>query len=217
MYTTGCKLKTVVFLGSVRDGRNADRVAKFVVRKLQESGHEVELIDPLKVDIPLLKNPYHFYPDPSAIPKPVFELNKKVLNADAYVIVTPEYNRNMPPALTNLLDHSAPESYAFKTSGIVSYSAGPGAGLTAACQARGIMVEFGAAPIPCLMGIGEVGKALDEEGKPLNDRLDHHVAKFIEQLDWYATALKNHRGKGPTPETGAVPSVPGAMPSVNKR
>jgi len=211
------KLKTLVFLGSVRDGRNADRVAKFVVRKLKEDGHEVELIDPLKVDIPLLKNPYHFYPDPSAIPKPVFELNKKVLNADAYVIVTPEYNRNMPPALTNLLDHRAPESYCFKTSGLVSYSMGPGAGLTAAGQVRAMMVEFGAGPIPCLMGIGEAQKSLDEEGKPQNDRLDRHMAKFIEQLDWYATALKNHRAKEPTPETGACPSIPGAYPSVNKR
>lgn len=36
-------LKTVVFLGSVREGRMGLRVAKFVVKKLQEANHVVEL------------------------------------------------------------------------------------------------------------------------------------------------------------------------------
>lgn len=39
-------------------------------------------------------------------------------------MISSEYNRAVPPAMVNLLDHLPPRSYAFKTSAIVSYSMG---------------------------------------------------------------------------------------------
>jgi len=37
------KLKTVVFLGSVREGRYGLRVAKFIIKQLEEANHSVDL------------------------------------------------------------------------------------------------------------------------------------------------------------------------------
>lgn len=82
------------------------------------------IIDPLTINLPLLKQPIQFYPDPKKAPQIVQDLNDKVKKADAYVLVTAEYNRSMPPALTNLIDHFPPRSFGFKSSAIVAYSLG---------------------------------------------------------------------------------------------
>jgi len=51
-------------------------------------------------------------------------VNNKLKEADAVVVVSAEYNHSIPPALSNMLDHFPPASYAFKPSGIVCYSTG---------------------------------------------------------------------------------------------
>ena len=43
MATSGSSLKTIVFLGSVREGRMGLRVAKFVMKQLEDANHVVEL------------------------------------------------------------------------------------------------------------------------------------------------------------------------------
>ena len=64
-------LKTLLVLGSVREGRMGDRVGKWMQAELKEAGHEVILIDPLEADLPLLKQPIHFiekYDGPENVP-----------------------------------------------------------------------------------------------------------------------------------------------------
>jgi len=185
-------LKAIVFMGSVRDGRNAERVSKFVTAKLQEAKYDVEVWDPQELPLPMLKQPLQFYPDPSKAPQVLRDMNEKVKAADAFVILTAEYNRQMPPALTNLIDYFPPLSYAFKSSAIVCYSMGSG-GFTAASQARTLMVEMGAPPIPYVFTITGVMKSLDESGNVQNEYLHKQAAKMITQLDWYANAMRSHR------------------------
>lgn len=81
-------------------------------------------LDPLKLALPLLKQPLQFYPDQTKAPQIVRDLNEKIKSAHAIVLVSAEYNRSMPPALTNLIDHFPPRSFGFKTSAIVTYSLG---------------------------------------------------------------------------------------------
>ena len=64
-------LKTLLVLGSVREGRMGERVGKWMQAELKEAGHEVILIDPLEADLPLLKQPIHFiekYDGPENVP-----------------------------------------------------------------------------------------------------------------------------------------------------
>ena len=63
------------------------------------------LLDPADYDLPVLKQALHFYQDPAQAPEVLHKLNKTILEADAYTILTAEYNRSLPPALTNLMDH----------------------------------------------------------------------------------------------------------------
>ena len=115
-------LNILVILGSVRRERLGLRVARFVVAKLAARGHTVTLIDPAEYPLPLLDRMFKEYPAGQA-PEVLERLAGHVKAADAYVVVSAEYNHSIPPALSNLLDHFL-EEYFFKPSGIVCYSAG---------------------------------------------------------------------------------------------
>src|SRR5205807_10555957 len=110
--------------------------------------------------------------------------------ADAYVIVSAEYNHSIPPALSNLLDHFL-EEYFFKPSAIVCYSAGPFGGVRAAMQLRAMLPELGMSSIPSILPFPMAQDLLDEDGKPADPaRADRNAAKFLSELEWYASALR---------------------------
>ncbi len=50
--------KIVVIVGSVRSERHGIKVAKWVVTKLEKKGHQVSLVDPVELDLPLLDKMY---------------------------------------------------------------------------------------------------------------------------------------------------------------
>jgi NAD(P)H-dependent FMN reductase len=52
------------------------------------------------------------------------DCDAKIRDADAFIIVTAEYNHSVPPALSNLLDHFGSSAYSYKPSGIICYSPG---------------------------------------------------------------------------------------------
>lgn len=64
--------------------------------------------DPKDFDLPVLKQALHWYSDQSKAPEVLHRLNAITKEADAYLILTPEYNRTMPSGLTNTMDHIAP-------------------------------------------------------------------------------------------------------------
>lgn len=194
MASASTKLKLAVFLPSTRDGRNATRVRKFIEAQLKGK-YEVTVLDPAEIDLPLLTNPIHFYPDRSQVPKGLLDIEAAVKTADAFLVVTAEYNRSIPPALSNLLDYLPPALFACKPSGIISYSMGPFAGLFAATQLRCLLAELGSLSMPMIMPIPLVHTALDENGKASNSHLEPGLATLMKQLDWYAVALKTHRDK----------------------
>ncbi len=57
--------KIVVIIGSVRSERHGIKVAKWVVSKLEHNGHQVSLVDPLELGLPLLDKMYKEMKSPS--------------------------------------------------------------------------------------------------------------------------------------------------------
>lgn len=187
-------MKVVVFLPSVRDGRNATRVRKFIEAQLK-SKYETSVLDPAELDLSMLKMPLHHYQDRKKIPKVLLDIEAKMTAADAFLVVTAEYNHCIPPALSNLLDHLGPSLFACKPSGIIAYSMGPYAGMRAAVQLRCLLSELGTLSVPMILGIPLVHTSLDDGGKASNPHLEPGLATLMKQVDWYATALRNHRDK----------------------
>ncbi len=190
-------LNILVFYGSVRRDRQGIKAAKFVVRKFAERGHRVELIDPKETDLPLLDLMYKEYPSGQAPPE-MEELARKIRAADAFVVVSGEYNHSIPPALSNLMDHFL-EEYFFRPSGIVCYSAGPYGGVRAAMQLRAFLAEIGTVTIPSLFPVPKVQEAFDEDGNPKNEKMHRYIKTFLDEMEWYGYALKEGRVKRKKP------------------
>ena len=183
-----------VILGSVRSDRKGLRAARFVIRRLEEQGYEAPLIDPAELKLPLLDRMYKEHPKGEA-PEPLERLAELYRRADGFVIVSAEYNQSSPPALSNTLDYFL-EEYFWRPSAIVCYSAGRYGGVRAAVQLRAMLGELGMSSIPSYLAIPEIGKILDEEGRPQQPWLDKSAGRFISELVWYAQALRRQRQEG---------------------
>lgn len=187
-------LRVLVLYGSVRTARQGIRAARFITAKLAERGHDATLVDPVDYALPMLDRMYKEYPKGEA-PPPMEELAEMIRGADAFVIVSGEYNHSIPPALSNLLDHFL-EEWFFRPSGIVCYSAGMFGGVRAAMQLRAMLCELGMPSIPSLQPVPRVGQAFAEDGTPSDEAWHGRVKKFLDELEWYAEALKAQRAKG---------------------
>lgn len=187
-------LRVVVLYGSVRTARQGIRAVRFITGKLTERGHTATLVDPAEHPLPLLDRMYKEFPKGEA--PPVMETLAAALRAaDAFVIVSGEYNHSIPPALSNLLDHFL-EEWFFRPSGIVCYSAGMYGGVRAAMQLRAMLGELGMPAIPTIQPIPRVGQSFSEDGTPADGAWHGRVTKFLDELEWYAEALRDQRAKG---------------------
>lgn len=186
-----------VILGSVRTERQGIKAAKFVIAKLRERGHEPALVDPMELDLPLLDRMYKEYPRGEA-PEKLERLADLYRRADGFVVVSAEYNQSVPPALKNTLDYFL-EEYFWRPSTIVSYSAGRFGGVRAAIALRPILAEMGMPSLPSILAIPSIGKSLGEDGAATEDWIDRSAAKWLDEFEWYATALKAKREADGTP------------------
>lgn len=187
-------LNIVILLGSVRSDRRGIRVARFVERLLAARGHDVTLVDPLALKLPLLDRMYKEYA-PGAAPANLEGLATLYRAADAFVIVSAEYNHSIPPALSNLLDYFL-EEYFWRPSAIVCYSFGQFGGVRAAMQLRAMLCELGMPSISSLFPVPRVEQALNEDGASPDGGLETRFQRFAEELEWHARALAAARAQG---------------------
>lgn len=184
-------LNTAVIYGSARKGRQGIKAARFVVRKLKARGHTATLIDSQEHELPFLDRMYKEF-KAGAAPAAMETIGNALKLADGFVVVSAEYNHSVPSALKNLLDHYQSE-YLYKPSAIVTYSAGPFGGVRALVNLRAILAELGTPSIPSAFPVSRVGSAFDEDGNALDESYDKRIAKFLDEYEWYARALKHAR------------------------
>ena len=187
-------INTAVIYGSARRARKGINAARFVLRKLAEREHEVTLVDTAEYELPLLDLMYKEY-EAGTAPDAMQAVGEILAAADGFVIITGEYNHSVPSALKNLLDHYQSE-YLYKPSAIVTYSAGPFAGVRALVNMRGIMAELGSPAIPSAFPVSQVFKAFDDDGMPTDAAYDERIVKFLDEYEWYARAMKKERDCG---------------------
>jgi NAD(P)H-dependent FMN reductase len=183
-----------LLFGSYRRERVGSRVAAFVARRFRERGHEVTMIDAREVGLPMLDRIYPDYPEGEA-PAELERLATIYRRADAFVVVSGEYNHGIQPGLKNLLDHFYAE-YRWRPSAIVSYSAGTFAGARAAIQLREVLGELGMPAIPRVYPVARAGDVLAEDGGEKDAAAGRRFDRFAAELEWYAEAMKAQRAKG---------------------
>jgi NAD(P)H-dependent FMN reductase len=186
--------KILVLYGSYRSDRLGIRLANFIVAALNARGNAAELIDAKNIGLPMLDRMYKEFPK-GAAPPAMEQLAGKIRAADAFVLVTGEYNWGMQPGLKNLTDHFL-EEWFWRPVAIASYSAGRLAGARAATAWHGTLSEMGMIVVSSTLAVGGIAQALDAEAKPLGDAgavLERGFPRFADDLAWWTEAAKLQR------------------------
>jgi NAD(P)H-dependent FMN reductase len=97
--------KILVVIGSAREGRAADKVAKLVIDELTTFGAEPVVADLKKIGMPFFNNPTAPAAENFSTAEPsVLAWSKMVKESDAIVLITPEYNHGPSALLKNAID-----------------------------------------------------------------------------------------------------------------
>lgn len=187
-------MKVGIILGSIRDGRKNESVAKWVLEVAQnyESKMEFELVDLKDYPLPMFDEP--------ASPAATSDLKAreqqkpwadKLSSLDGFIFVTPEYNHGISSVLKNALDYVYHE-FSDKAAGIVSY--GSAGGVRAAEQLRTILSEFQVAHVRTHPALS-IFHDFDKNGINPQDAQKKAVETMLYQLSYWIPAMKSVREK----------------------
>lgn len=194
-------MKVGVILGTVREGRHTEKLAKWVVNQAEKRGDmTVELLDLRDFPLPFFEEPVSPKFNPDRHPSPAAKKWLDKLEAqDAYIIVTPEYNHSIPGVLKNALDYTDFQVYR-KPMSIVSH--GSAGGARAAAHLKNIISEIRGVPMSTNMALTmRVSEVFDENGT-LAEEIDAKengpkdtLTNVLNDLAWFSNALTDARAK----------------------
>lgn len=190
-------LKIHVIIGSTRQNRFSEKPAQWIFEQAKKLPDvEVELIDLRDYQLPFFDEPMSPSMSKGQYQNDVAKKwAKKVAEADAYIMVTAEYNHGYPAVLKNAIDYVYAE-WNKKAVGFLSY--GSVGGARAIEQLRQVAIEVQLAPIRQSIHLpNEVYLAVLNENEEVEPnalaQMDDVAKKFLDQLTWWGRALKAAR------------------------
>ena len=178
--------RLAVLTGSLRPGRFGPVVGDWFVQQARAfSGFDVGAVDLGDV---VGEGPWH---DPGDDP----QWRDTVARADAFVVITPEYNHSYPGALKHAIDSLNGEWHR-KTVGFVSYG-GLSGGRRAVEALRLVFAELYMVSVRETVSFHGGRACFDDSGTP-NDREVAETAarRMLGELGWWARALRSARAEG---------------------
>ncbi|MGW6729569.1 NADPH-dependent FMN reductase [Nocardia sp. NPDC055029] len=182
------RLKLAIIIGSVREGRFGPVVANWFAQQVDER-FEVDVIDLAEAELPAALPPVPPAVDPD-MPRPagMSDLTERLAAADAYVVVTPDYNRSYPAALKSAIDWHYTQWDA-KSIGFVGYSGGSG-GLLAIEHLRQVFNELNAHTVRNYVSFPRYYMLFDENGELREPAgFEAEARALLDQLHWWTSAL----------------------------
>jgi NAD(P)H-dependent FMN reductase len=171
-----------IILGTARQGRESEKVAKFILQETIKAGLKSEIIDVRDFRIEATDNT-------QKIPQ-AKKLSEKILKADGFIIVTPEYNHGYPGELKMMLDMLY-EQYAKIPVGICGVSSRGMGGCRVVEQLRLVCIGLLMTPIPTALYFSNVQDLFNEKGVIKDQSYYNRVKKFLDELMDYAKFLKS--------------------------
>lgn len=191
--------KLVIIVGSVREGRFGPVVASWVADRAKEhGGFDIEVLDLAEVELPLAlpaESPL-FAGDSYPRPEGMRRVTEQLAGADAFIVVTPEYNHSYPASLKALIDWHFTQWIA-KPIGFVSYGGAAG-GRHAVLHLENVFSELHAVTIRDGLAFPNY-YATWEDGAPQDPAAVDYAKALLEQLAWWAHALRTARNAVPYP------------------
>lgn len=175
-----------IISGSPRKDSVTHRVALFLKKHLlAHTSHQVDIIDVRDWSLPLLQ---HVYTGIDKVPDTLKPLAERMFAADAFILLTPEYNGSYSPALQNLMDHFPKQAH--KPFGIVTASVGAMGGMRASQQLLLLIPALFGVPSPHMLVTPMVDKKFDAEGNLTDSGFQKSIDVFVTEFLWLAETLR---------------------------
>jgi NAD(P)H-dependent FMN reductase len=178
-----------LIIGSTRPGRVALPVSEFIADRVRAHGaFDLDVADLAEIDLPIFDEPLH-----PRLRRYEHEHTKRwsarVDAADAFVMVTPEYNYGYPAVLKNAIDFVHAE-WKYKPVGFVSYG-GVAAGTRAVQQLKQVVTTLKMTPLFEAVSIPFVAQFLDEDRviQP-NEIMETSAQAMLDELVRVEAALR---------------------------
>ena len=173
-------MKIEIISGSPRVTSVTRRVAINLKKWLDSNtSHETDIIDLKDWDLPAVQS---VFVSVDRTPDEFKPLAERIFNADAFILVTPEYNGSYSPAMKNLLDHFPKQHH--KPFGIVTASPGAFGGIRASQQLLQLIPSLFGIASPYLLIVPAVDKKFDEKGNLIDPNFEKSVHNFIAEFLW---------------------------------
>ncbi|OKJ69434.1 NADPH-dependent FMN reductase [Streptomyces sp. CB02261] len=186
-------LSLALVVASDRDGRFAPVITDWFRSRL--AGREdftVTVVDLAEVDLPTSLS---YRPSPAVLAE-LAKVTPVLEAADAFVVITPEYNHSFPASLKNLIDRHYTEWQA-KPVGFVSYG-GISGGLRAVEQLRQVYAEMHAVTVRETVSFHHAHSQFDENGQHKDPAgADLAAEALLDQLGWWGRALRDAKSVHP--------------------
>lgn len=186
------KTKLALIYGSTRKGRFCDKVAKWAEKQIAAKGDfSVDVIDPAVPPVRAATEAFEAYDTEW--------LRHHIGQADAFLVVTPEYNHGYPGSLKSLID-SVGEEWHAKPVAFVSYG-GVSGGLRAVEQLRQVFAELHAVTVRDSVSFANAWERFDDAGvlkKP--ERSEKQFDTLLRRLNWWSATLHHGRNAKPYKE-----------------
>lgn len=178
-----------VIIASTRPGRIGLPIGTWVASTAAEAGtfDRVDVLDLAEIGLPLLDEPHH-----PKLRRYVHEHTRRwsaqIDEADAFLIVAPEYNYAMTAPLKNALDYLVAE-WAFKPVGLVTYGGASG-GMRAAEMIKVVLTTLRMVPVAPALPLHWAGKqVVDGEFVPTDADTTTLIA-MVTELGRVGSALE---------------------------
>ncbi|MEU1526719.1 NADPH-dependent FMN reductase [Nocardia rhamnosiphila] len=187
---TTMPLRLAVIIGSVREGRFGPVVASWIAAQAaRDAGFEIDVIDLAEAEIPLALPavPPAMEPNPPR-PAGMRDLSERLGAADAFIIVTPDYNRSFPASLKAVIDWHFTQ-WQGKAVAFVGYSGASG-GLLAIEQLRQVFNELDAHTVREYVSFPRYYLLFGEDGQlHAPEEPEAQAQAMLDRLRWWAEAL----------------------------
>lgn len=189
-------VKVKAILGSTRPGRFSEKILPWLTESVAKRDDiELEVLDLREYELPLFDQPMSpaYVQNGEYAHESVRNWAKKIGEADAYIIIAPEYNHGYTAVLKNALDVVYAE-WNNKAVGFVAYgSVGGGRSVE---QLRQVAVELQMASTRNAVHIQAPWLLLEENGELKAGALDTYnqsLTGMLDQLAWWGKALQTAR------------------------
>lgn len=176
-------MKILFFAGALRADSCNKKLVREAMRLAENLGsHDLEFLDLKDYPMPPYDGDIEVA---TGLPEATVMLGKKIRNADAIVLSTPEYNGSMPGTLKNILDwlsREKPVSLTGKPLLLLGASPGMLGSVRSLWHSRQPLEVLGMHVYPGTQGVPNAYNAFDAQGQLKDEKMRQQLQALLEQF-----------------------------------